>query len=154
MSCKYETFFLAHFKYIDTTIKQGYLCSFKHITSSPMRGSILSVDSRGCGRDRLPLSLTHNHNRPGEHWVSFYIDELFRQLRLAALRSKILLMTSTKLHHVSLEYDNAIRNTITLQGILSQTCGYCCVLQILCLITIILASFLICLSLIVSEMTD
>ena len=85
--------------------------------------------------DRLPrvwtrstaiVANTDDHDRPGQHWVAFYIDEqgagtYFDSYGLPPLDSRFLLR---------LRRNSATHrwNTSTLQGTLSQTCGqYCCV---------------------------
>jgi len=96
-----------------------------------MRASILPTDCQRCGRSRPPSSLTWtiegvDHDRPGQHWVAFYIDEhgtgtYFDSYGLPPLDSRFLL----RLRRNSTTYR---WNTTQLQGMLSQTCGqYCCV---------------------------
>lgn len=85
--------------------------------------------------DRLPrvwtrstaiVANTDNHNRPGQHWVAFYVDEqgagtYFDSYGLPPLDSRFLLLLrrNSTTHRW---------NTTRLQGLFSQTCGqYCCV---------------------------
>lgn len=85
--------------------------------------------------DRLPrvwtrstaiVANTDDHDRPGQHWVAFYIDEqgagtYFDSYGLSPVDSRFLL----RLRRNSNTYQ---WNTTPLQGMLSQTCGqYCCV---------------------------
>lgn len=91
--------------------------------------------------DRLPrlwtrstaiVANTDNHDRPGQHWVAFHIDQqgagtYFDSYGLPPLDPRFLL----RLRRNSTTYR---WNTTQLQGNLSQTCGqYCCVfLYFLC----------------------
>jgi len=85
--------------------------------------------------DRLPrvwtrsiaiIANTDDHDRPGQHWVAFYIDKhetgtYFDSYGLPPLDSRFLL----RLRRNSIMHR---WNTTQLQGMLSQTCGqYCCV---------------------------
>lgn len=85
--------------------------------------------------DRLPrmwtrptaiIANTDNHDRAGQHWIAFYIDEqgagtYFDSYGLPPLDPRFLL----RLRRNSTTYQ---WNNQTLQGMFSQACGqYCCV---------------------------
>lgn len=85
--------------------------------------------------DRLPrvwtrstalIANTDEHDRPGQHWVAFYIDEqgkgtYFDSYGLPPLDPRFL----QRLRRNSTSHQ---WNTVPLQGTFSQTCGqYCCV---------------------------
>jgi len=91
-----------------------------------------------------------DHDRPGQHWIAFYIDEhgtgtYFDSYGLSPLDSRFL---SSKLHHISLEYNDAARNTFSLADNIAMY------FYILCVMVIILDNFLVCLFLIVNAMID
>ena len=86
--------------------------------------------------DRLPRAWTRStaivantdeHDKPGTHWVAFYIDEhgagtYFDSYGLPPHTDQRFLM---RLRRNSVTYR---WNTVQLQGLFSQTCGhYCCV---------------------------
>ena len=79
--------------------------SFKPIISvSDMRRPILPIDCRGCGRDRLLLSLTRTITidlvNTGLFSTSMNMEQgCISIAMLVAFRSKIPLTTSTKLHY-------------------------------------------------------